>query len=34
MQFEFNHIDPQKGTVVFTWDDNLDSHFKIIAPIF
>jgi len=34
MKFKFHNISPDKGTVVFTWDDNSVSHEKIIAPIF
>lgn len=33
-KFRFNNINPQKGIVVFTWDDNLVSHGQIIAPTF
>lgn len=32
--FKLNNIDFQKGTVAFTWDDNLTSHTQIIAPLF
>lgn len=34
MEFKFLKLSPDKGTVVFTWDDNSISHGKIIAPIF
>ncbi len=33
-KFSFNNINPHKGIIVFTWDDNLVSHGQIIAPIF
>lgn len=33
-KFSFNNINPEKGLIVFTWDDNLVSHAQIIAPIF
>ena len=34
MQFQFHNVIPDKGTVIFTWDDNLASHAKIVAPLF
>ena len=34
MVFKLSNICLQKGTVVFTWDDNYYSHAEIIAPIF
>ena len=33
-KFQFKNIDLRKKTVAFTWDDNFESHYKIIAPIF
>lgn len=30
----FSKINPSKGTVVFTWDDNSVSHYQLMAPIF
>lgn len=34
MKFQLHNIVPDKGTVVFTWDDNLVSHAQVIAPMF
>lgn len=34
MEFKFCNMSPDKGAIVFTWDDNSVSHGKSIAPIF
>lgn len=33
-KLSYNNVDPEKGIIVFTWDDNLASHGQIIAPTF
>lgn len=30
----FNSINPQKKSIIFTWDDNFERHIKYIAPVF
>lgn len=30
----FNKTSPHKGIVTFTWDDNSETHYRLMAPIF
>lgn len=32
--FYFDNINPQKKSIIFTWDDNFERHIKYIAPVF
>lgn len=33
-KYRFSKISPQKISIIFTWDDNFECHYKLIAPLF
>lgn len=33
-KISINKLAPHKGIVTFTWDDNSDTHYRLMAPIF